>query len=462
MKKRLNEEKRKNKAYACSLQKSEALNCNISKIFSKGQLRKLRDPQQRRVQWSSDDISRAISLHSAGAKAYRLLLSRGFPLPAVPTLKKWAAKLKLLPGILKPVLHLLENSEYCENERICVLSFDEMKIKSVFEYHRSYDKVFKPSKYVQVGMLRGVYKNWKQVIYYEFDSAMTATIITSIIKAHKNIKFHVVAVVCDMGPTNMGLWRELGINCEKPYFIVDGMKVFTFADPPHLVKLIRNHFLDSGYVLNKEGMQHWITSKPVVELLNLQQSELKICHKITLTHLDVKEAARQKVKYAVQLLSNSVAQAIRRAMSLGLISSQDALITSDFIKVMNDWFDLFNSLSDRRGTRERLQAFDHTNHIHRTIINDCDELISHLRVPNKREMLPCQKGILVNNAALVGLSEWLRTTYDGPYVLTRRVQQDDLERFFGTIRSKGGLHDHPSALEFTYRLRNSILGKIPS
>lgn len=36
----------------------------------------------------------------------------------------------------------------------------------------------------------------------------------------------------------------------------------------------------------------------------------------------------------------------------------------------------------------------------------------------------------------------------------------DLKRnLFGMLRSKGGLHDHPTALEFKYRLRSYILGR---
>lgn len=34
-----------------------------------------------------------------------------------------------------------------------------------------------------------------------------------------------------------------------------------------------------------------------------------------------------------------------------------------------------------------------------------------------------------------------------------------LENFFGVIRARGGLHDHPDALQFKYRLRSYILGK---
>lgn len=41
--------------------------------------------------------------------------------------------------------------------------------------------------------------------------------------------------------------------------------------------------------------------------------------------------------------------------------------------------------------------------------------------------------------------------FDVQYLLTRRINQDVIENFFGIIRAKGGLHDHPSPLEFKYR-----------
>lgn len=40
-------------------------------------------------------------MYAAGPKAYRLLLKKGFPYPAVSTLKEWLRKIKLNPGIKK-------------------------------------------------------------------------------------------------------------------------------------------------------------------------------------------------------------------------------------------------------------------------------------------------------------------------------------------------------------------------
>lgn len=66
----------------------------------------------------------------------------------------------------------------------------------------------------------------------------------------------------------------------------------------------------------------------------------------------------------------------------------------------------------------------------------------------------------MTNNAVKFLYEDLKCHFpDLKYILTYRLNQDVLENFFGIIRSKGGLHDHPDCLEFKYRLRSYILGK---
>lgn len=52
----------------------------------------------------------------------------------------------------------------------------------------------------------------------------------------------------------------------------------------------------------------------------------------------------------------------------------------------------------------------------------------------------------------------MKQRFNFKYILSYRLNQDVLENFFGTIRAKGGLHDHPDRQEFKYRLRSYILG----
>lgn len=78
-------------------------------------------------------------------------------------------------------------------------------------------------------------------------------------------------------------------------------------------------------------------------------------------------------------------------------------------------------------------------------------------IPGKRSIEQFQKGILISNKSLDMLHEYVKK-YDMSYILTSRLNQDILENFFGAIRSKGGLNDHPTPKDVKYRLRKYILG----
>ena len=74
-----------------------------------------------------------------------------------------------------------------------------------------------------------------------------------------------------------------------------------------------------------------------------------------------------------------------------------------------------------------------------------------MRAVGKKGMIPFQRGIQLNIRSLLMLYQHLRA-HSGKtvkYLMTDRINQDCLERFFGYIRSKrGGLNDHQSPLQF--------------
>lgn len=106
-----------------------------------------------------------------------------------------------------------KGKSFTKNERIIVLSFD-----SRLAYDQSDDKVLGPFKNVQVLMARSLLCKWKQPIYYDFDKNITKNILYEIIMALENISYEVVGMVSDMGPENIGLWKELNVTHENTSF----------------------------------------------------------------------------------------------------------------------------------------------------------------------------------------------------------------------------------------------------
>ncbi|KAL3288127.1 hypothetical protein HHI36_002576 [Cryptolaemus montrouzieri] len=76
----------------------------LEKIFTNGQLKRIMQPEKKWCRWTPEDIASAISLSSVTPKGYRYLRKNGHPLPALSTLRKWAATISVSQGILSDVM----------------------------------------------------------------------------------------------------------------------------------------------------------------------------------------------------------------------------------------------------------------------------------------------------------------------------------------------------------------------
>ncbi|KAL4126019.1 hypothetical protein QTP88_010251 [Uroleucon formosanum] len=194
------------------------------------------------------------------------------------TLRTWAGNFSVEPGIL--------NKTLTDQEKLTIISYVSKRI--------CYDK-----------------KNEQMI-----------ELLKKIIIELYDMGYNVVAVTSDMGPTNIGLWRELHISMEQTSFPHSNTSknINVFADVPHLIKLARNHFLDKGFFLPNEK---FVGINILKELLKLNSNnDLKLEYKLTQRHLMVEGASRMNVRLAIQVFSNGA---------------------SELIQLLNDWFDLLNT-----------------------------------------------------------------------------------------------------------------------
>ncbi|KAL1487917.1 hypothetical protein ABEB36_015302 [Hypothenemus hampei] len=263
----------------------------------------------------------------------------------------------------------------------------------------------------------------------------------------------------DLGGGNRALYTELNISHTNTCFRnpANNQNVYVFADVPHLIKLIRNHFVDYGFILDGKEEIHKSIIEEVMDVSST--SDLKITHKISKQSLNVQGTERQKVKLATKLFSHTISMAISRCGTKGLLKQQNWLECADFFKLVNDWFDIMNIREYSSDTRDRRKAYGLALNVQDSILTRMSNTIENLRVKGRRCLLPFQKGIIMTNTSLKLLHDDLKTRFSTQYLLTYRLNQDVLENFFGAIRTKGGLHDHPDALQFKYRLRSYMLGR---
>jgi len=114
-----------------------------------------------------------------------------------------------------------------------------------------------------------------------------------------------------MGPTNIGLWKNLDITLFSSWFIntVSRKRVHVFADDLHLLKLARKHFIDKGFDLPKNI---YVGKNVLEEYLKIsKESEFKLAYRFSEKHINVIGTLRQNVKLATQVFSNRLAEALK-------------------------------------------------------------------------------------------------------------------------------------------------------
>ncbi|KAG5866852.1 hypothetical protein JTB14_020672 [Gonioctena quinquepunctata] len=176
-----------------------------------------------------------------------------------------------------------------------------------------------------------------------------------------------------------------------------------FADAPHLLKLVRNWLIDTGFVL-EDGSK--IMKIPLENLVKLTDSEVNICFKMNEYNLTCENTARQNVRRAAELLSHTTATAL---IHYEVENKIEARALSEFIEAVNTWFDIFNSYIP---------------------IN---------KIPTK-------------------------SAYGNNIEEQKQILNDIKTKMFiirAMVRSGCGVYDHPSPLDALSRVRMIILGKNP-
>lgn len=424
----------------------------LGKLFSKTQINCLLSGKKQ-SKWQREDICKAVTLRAVSRKCYLYLRNKvGFPLPGLSTLRRWTSlSFKCFPGVLTDVLQLMKAHSLglSKAERVCVLSFDEMNVDSSVTYDSVEDRVIGPHSNVLFVMVRGLFSGWKQPIYYNFDTQITADNLNYIICCVQDIGYDVAAVVCDLGTKNRSVWKGLNVtetNSCFPNPQYEDKRVWVFSDVPHLFKLMRNHFLDEGLRLPSGK----IVDKSIIErLLALDKNEMKLCPKLSQIHLSVKGRERQRVYLAMQLFSNTTAKAIKYLMP----NEEEA---ANFFQLANDAFDILNA---RRYNDKNVLSCGYGIHkdAQERILRELYTCVEKMRVGNTNHLLPFQKGFMTSIRSLFGLFSDLQPL-QMKYILTARLNQDALENFFSQLRGIGHFHLHPSPIEVKHRLRLLLLG----
>lgn len=271
---------KKNISDAISLQKYIALTykfCpsqNLAKFINSQISLSQKESKGRR--YSHEFKIHCLAMYFTGPKVYKKKLMAQFCLPSPVTLYRLTKNLNIKPGVNDSLFDMLKKKtdNFSNDDRLCILCFDEMAIKANLFYGTASDsiigleddgtgnKIFKPALTATVFMIRGIKNKWNQPLCYKFfhstcpGEKLKSTIFEIIIKL-KEIGLTVCALISDMGSNNMMLSKILQITPTKPYFTLNNQNIIYMFDTPHLIKAIRNNLLKYNFVTEKGHEVSW-------------------------------------------------------------------------------------------------------------------------------------------------------------------------------------------------------------
>jgi len=190
----------------------------------------------------------------------------------------------------------------------------------------------------------------------------------------------------------------------------------------------------------------------IVNLYHYQNScGLTFANKLSKQHV-LFEKNKMKVKYAVQVLSQSVANALLTLSDLKHPDFINVHPTVEFLKTFDVIFDIMNSRSvSQQFSKAPLQPSNENRW--KEIFNNTVQYITNLKTSSGQCVLDSTRyaaflGWLVNIKTISELYDYVITSGEMNFMCTFKLSQDPLENFFASIRMSCGLNNNPTTMQF--------------
>lgn len=432
-----------------------------------------RKPKGRR--WTAKNKISALAIYKRSPKTYRYL-QHVMPLPSIKTLQNLLKRVPMEPGISESTLRHLQKSVN-EDNKLCSIVFDEIALKRSLILNEAADKVEgyedmggsggrsdKIADHALVFMLQGVRAKFKQPIAFYFvkgtiTSIKLASLIKEIIEAVERTGFRVMATICDQGPTNVGGLNLLkGLRGPDNKFQIGAKTIYILYDVPHLFKSLRNNFLNHGTMVMDGKVARWAHLQQVEE----KNRTLLYLSKITAVHVMPKYRAKMRVKFAAQILSNTVAAVLKliSGCEQNPEKSRDIMETAVVVQSLDRLFDATNGPlcpdDIKKGLRENVST--KSNHVN--VWADLKEKVLSIKFKNpdgkEAKNIKCVKGYVITLTSLEEIWGELRK-FNFKYMNLRNFNQDALENLFGVIRQHCPTNKHPTCSAFTAALKSTVI-----
>lgn len=437
---------------------------------------------QARHNWHDSTLREAVIWQATSPNGYEYARNNILKLPHVTTLRRYVGPVDGKVGVNDLIKERLatEIKQLNSMERFGSLLIDEMSLSEKLIYDKNHDRFY---GHVENGLpgtseggtsklmlanhllcfvLEGLSTRYIIPVAYYFTRSLKGKELTELVKdvlhSVESSGFHIVRIVADNHKINTAMFAALGdgtLQCEIPHpcdtSTIDARRLFLSFDPNHIIKNLRNQFLERR-MWEKHGE---ISSSYVRKLYHLQKKEvIKPVRFLTSKHINPSNFEKMNVQRAVQLFSPEVSASIDflRINSTAHANAHEfkyASATVRYLEVCYKWWQIHNV-----SNRTHFIQIQDQNKMH--FFDVSDERLCWLEVeyPAYLEEIgqeslsrgfkfmskETHEAVIHTSFATAKCVRYL-LNQNFHFVLTRYFNSDPIESVFGALRQMCGFND---------------------
>ncbi|XP_052745477.1 uncharacterized protein LOC128199528 isoform X2 [Bicyclus anynana] len=451
--------------------------------------------------FSLDEKLLSLTLMKQSPKSYKLL-ENIFNLPTKRTLNRLSEKIEIEPGLNFKVFEFIRNKikNWNTDKKLCTIVFDEISLTPHLTYNEKSDEIYgfvdvaeerkkRFCDHALVFMVRGICSPWRQCIAFYFcEGTVSAAALQNIIKqlVSQTVLTGLIpiALVCDQGSTfrtAIKAFREDTVRNRNIQNIkndgtinIAGQNLSVFFDPPHLLKGIRNNFLNKN-IIWKGKKATWKDIEFIFDV-DSKLGHTRALPKLTEHHVNPDKIKKMKVSVAAQALSARTAAMLKYTNAVSNLHTGHSSTMETTAEVVAFIDKLFDSVNCKPGCAKKgkLRKAVKNNSKHHSFWTEAIEIIKELKFEDSSSKIavkagrprlvrvPSLEGWITTLESFIRISKLLFEKYSIEYFYPRFINQDPLENFFGRIRSLNYRNINPDANTFLHAFKSLVLTNLLS
>lgn len=208
--------------------------------------------------WTQSDLCRAFAMKKLCAPLFEYTRNTyGISTPEHSVIDDFIQSIHLSRGVQTTMIDILKHEAEMmqDHERTAILQTSIIRTSEMYEYNEQSDTIWGPHKFVVAIVANGLYRDWHQLVYLNFDVRVNKNTLNTVIEALHRVGIQVVGCTCNFEDGQPNIWAELDVSYGRNYFAhpINNAPIYAFYFLDDLLAAANKHFNSGSLAI--DGLQ---------------------------------------------------------------------------------------------------------------------------------------------------------------------------------------------------------------